>query len=125
MAKREGRRRIPIAVSVPFIIAVVLLGMVLSSMLFDFGGRSGHGSGHERQTAARHGFNRGHEAGGDHAGGDHPGRDHSGGDHPGRNHSRQAHRSGDGTKTDRHGSPDHSGGDHSGGDHSGGDHSGA
>ena len=62
MANRGFISRIPIWVRVPGIIALVLIGVLISTMLLDlesgFGG--GHGSGGETEMTDRSGTDRGH-----------------------------------------------------------------
>jgi hypothetical protein len=65
MANRGLTTRIPIWVRVPAIIALVLVGVLLSTMLLDaVGGDGGRGSGDETEMTQ-------HTGGGDHGGGGH------------------------------------------------------
>jgi hypothetical protein len=76
MAKRGLTTHIPIWVRVPLIIALFLVGVLISTMFLDLGGGLGHASGDEMEMVDDSG------SGGDHDSGDRSGGDQdSGGDH--------------------------------------------
>lgn len=104
MAKRRFLGRVPIWVRVPGIVTAIVVGVLLSTMLWAPGG-VGDGNGGSGSPGSRRELPITYKSG---ASGDHTGRDHSlthdssaGGDHTGGDHSSSDHSSGGGPGSTR------------------------